>query len=119
VKYVRGHSKPATEPAGKSRSKRVSGSNKSGTKTGTTAKKTRHRDPGQRDPRLPKVGATITREYKGKQYLVRCLDAGFEYKGKLYKSLSRVAMEITGAKAINGYLFFECALCTPRTTSSK
>ena len=35
-------------------------------------------------------------------------DSGFEYDGKLYKSLSAIAREVTGTKW-NGFLFFGCA----------
>ena len=62
---------------------------------------------GARDPRLPKAGTTIERPYKGKKHIVRVLNEGFEYNGKPFRSLSAVAMAITGAKAINGYLFFQ------------
>ncbi len=61
----------------------------------------------QRDPWLPKVGTTIERVYKGKKLLVRVTENGFEYQGKPYRSLSALAMAITGAKAMNGYLFFQ------------
>ena len=61
---------------------------------------------GARDPRLPKAGTTIERDYKGKKHLVRVLEEGFEYDGKPFRSLSAVAMAITGAKAINGFLWF-------------
>ncbi len=72
-----------------------------GKETATAAKPAR-----QRDPRLPKVGTTIERVYKGKKLLVRVTEDGFEYQGKPYRSLSALAMAITGAKAINGHLFF-------------
>jgi hypothetical protein len=68
--------------------------------------KRQFREPGQRDPRLPKAGTTITREYKGKKLLVRVLDGGFEYEGKPYRSLSALAKHITG-QIINGHLFFK------------
>ena len=57
------------------------------------------------DPRLPAVGEEIAREYKGRTIVVRVLGAGFEYNGKIYKSLSAIAREVTGTKW-NGYLFF-------------
>lgn len=60
-----------------------------------------------RDPRLPVPGETLTREHNGAKVVVRVLDDGFEWGGKQYRSLSAVAMAITGAKAINGYLFFQ------------
>lgn len=61
---------------------------------------------GERDPRLPKVGTTIEREYKGKKLHVTVEADGFTFGGKSYKSLSALAAHITGAKSINGFLFF-------------
>ena len=63
---------------------------------------------GSRDPRLPKIGTTITREYKGKTLRVRLLEKGFEYQGGEFRSLSAVAREITGS-TWNGFLFFGLA----------
>jgi hypothetical protein len=57
------------------------------------------------DRRLPKVGAVIEREYKGKKLLVTVLVDGFEYEGEKYGSLSAVAKQITGTH-LNGYHFF-------------
>ena len=58
-----------------------------------------------RDMRLPIPGTVITKDYKGQMIEVRVLDGGFEYKGKVYKSLTAIAKEITGAHW-NGFLFF-------------
>lgn len=58
-----------------------------------------------KDKRLPIPGTVITKEYKGANYQVKVLEKGFEYNGKIYKTLSAVAKEITGAHW-NGYLFF-------------
>ncbi len=60
---------------------------------------------GARDPRLPKVGTTITKKYKGKTINVRVLEQGFEYQGKPFRSLSAVAKHVTGS-IWNGFLFF-------------
>ena len=68
-------------------------------------KRTKPRLTDQRDPRLPKVGTTITKEWHGKKLLVRVLDDGFEYDGKPFRSLSGLARHITG-QIINGYGFF-------------
>ena len=77
-----------------------------GKKKKPAAKKTtKTRAIEQRDPRLPKVGTTITREWHGKKYLVRVAESGFEYDGKPFRSLSGLAKKITG-QIINGYLFF-------------
>jgi hypothetical protein len=58
------------------------------------------------DPRLPMPGGWIMKHHKGKTHVVKVLDDGrFEYKDRLYKSLSAIAQEITGTKW-NGLLFF-------------
>jgi hypothetical protein len=72
----------------------------------TEPKKSKAKPVGDRDPRLPKSGTTIEREYKGKKLHVTVAEDGFTFGGKSYKSLSALAAHITGAKAINGYLFF-------------
>lgn len=58
-----------------------------------------------KDRRLPIPGTVITKTYKGSRYQVKVLEQGFEYKDKIYSSLTAVATEITGAHW-NGYLFF-------------
>lgn len=63
------------------------------------------RCPVMRDRRLPIPGTVITKEYKGSAFQVKVLEKGFEYSGKIYKSLTAIAREITGAHW-NGYLFF-------------
>jgi hypothetical protein len=60
------------------------------------------------DPRLPAVGVEIARDYKGRKIVVQVREGGFEYEGKLYKSLSAIAREVTGTKW-NGFLFFGLA----------
>lgn len=59
----------------------------------------------RKDRRLPLPGTIITKEYKDTKIQVKALDKGFEYNGKIYKSLTAVAKEITGAHW-NGFLFF-------------
>lgn len=44
-----------------------------------------------------RVGARLVREWRGKTHTVTALDEGFEYAGKAYGSLSKIAYEITGA----------------------
>lgn len=61
-----------------------------------------------RDPRLPKAGTILRREYNGKEYAVTVHEADFEYRGKRYASLSKIAKEITGTHW-NGWLFFNLA----------
>lgn len=59
----------------------------------------------ERDSRLPVVGTVITKTYHGQTFEVKVLENGFEYQGKNYKSISRVAMEIV-KRPISGYVFF-------------
>lgn len=67
----------------------------------------------ERDSRLPTVGAVITKTYRGKIIEVKVLENGFEYQGKTYKSISRVAMNIV-KRPISGYVFFGLSKMTPR-----
>ena len=60
----------------------------------------------RRDRRLPLPGTIITKQYKGTAIQVKALEKGFEYGGKIYRSLTAIAREITGAHW-NGYLFFD------------
>ena len=59
----------------------------------------------EQDGRLPAVGTVITKTYHGQTIEVKVLENGFEYQGKTYKSISRVAMEIV-KRPISGYVFF-------------
>jgi len=61
--------------------------------------------PSMRDKRLPIPGTIIRKTYKGQEIEVRVLEKGFEYNGKRYRSLTGIALEITGAHW-NGYAFF-------------
>lgn len=49
--------------------------------------------------------AKMIREYNGQKHEVTALDKGFEYRGKVYNSLSSIANEITGTRW-NGKKFF-------------
>jgi hypothetical protein len=101
VKFERKRGKKAGGKAkGRSKGKRAA----AGRETAATRRTTR--PAGQRDPRLPKVGTTIERLYKGKKLLVTVTEDGFTFNGKPYRSLSALAMAITGSAAINGFLFF-------------
>ena len=51
---------------------------------------------GARDSRLPQAGTLLTREFKGQVHVVKVLDDGFEYEGRQYKSLSKIATQIAG-----------------------
>ena len=57
------------------------------------------------DPRLPMPGSILVKEYRGKTIRVHVLDAGFEFDGRRFTSLSAIAKEITGTKW-NGMVFF-------------
>ena len=50
-------------------------------------------DPGIR----LKTGARLVREWRGVAHSVIVLDKGFDYDGRRYRSLSKIAREITGA----------------------
>ena len=50
-------------------------------------------------------GTKIKRSYKGEIYEIETVSNGYVYKGKVYKSLSGIAKEITG-KNWNGKIFF-------------
>jgi len=52
-----------------------------------------------------KPGTRLVRNWNGKRYSVLVQNAGYEYKGKIYSSLSQVAFEITGTRW-NGWVFF-------------
>ena len=56
--------------------------------------------------RLPAVGSIIARTYKGRQINVKVLKEGLEYQGKIYKSISGLAVSILGYP-ISGYVFFK------------
>jgi len=57
----------------------------------------------RKDGMLP--GTTLTREWHGKRITVRVTDAGFEWNGVPYRSLSAVAQAVTG-QHWSGALFF-------------
>lgn len=57
------------------------------------------------DCRLPPAGSVLTRRYKGQDVQVKVLQAGFEYEGEVYPSLSAAAKAVTGSHC-NGFLFF-------------
>jgi hypothetical protein len=77
----------------------------SGGVPGRTAVTTIRAGGGGRDSRLPMAGTLLTRDFKGRTYIVKVLDDGFEYDGRQYRSLSAIAIEITGTRW-NGFLFF-------------
>ncbi len=52
-----------------------------------------------------KPGTRLVRTWKNKKYCVTVMRDSFEYDGQNYKSLSKIANEITG-KRWNGWVFF-------------
>ena len=46
---------------------------------------------------LPKPGTRLLRDWGGRTHAVLVRDAGFEYDGKRYRSLTEIARRITGA----------------------
>ena len=57
------------------------------------------------DPRLPPPGQEVRRKWRGQSVVVKVRTNGFEYNGRVYKSLSAIAQEVTGTKW-NGFMFF-------------
>lgn len=53
----------------------------------------------------PITGIRLVRDYKGTEHHVRVLPNGFEYQGKAYSSLTRIACDITGSW-VSGPAFF-------------
>jgi hypothetical protein len=90
--------KQTTRPAGKAR-KTPKAARATAAPKRTTA----------RDPRLPAPGKVLARTYKGKQYRVTVLDAGFRFDGKDWRSLTAIARAVTGYPAISGPAWFGIA----------
>jgi len=85
-------------------------------KKATPAKTAPKRAAKERDPRLPAVGSTLTREFKGKEIKVKVLADGFEYGGEKFSSISAVARHIVGYM-ISGPVFFK--LTEPKRPEAK
>ena len=64
----------------------------------------------------PKAGTRLIRQWHGTTHEVLVTDAGFEWKGQTWKSLSRIAREITGQKW-SGPMFFGLKARTERQSS--
>ena len=62
----------------------------------------------QQDDRPLMPGMVLARPYKDRTVRVLVLDNGFEYEGKVYRSLSAIAKVVTGSHW-NGHLFFGIA----------
>lgn len=52
-----------------------------------------------------KPGTRLVRVWQGKRYNVIIRATGYEYDGKIFKSLSQIASDITGTRW-NGWVFF-------------
>ena len=74
--------------------------------------------PAELDSRLPPPGSYLEREYKGRLIIVKILVGGFEFEGKVYRSLSAIARAVTGTKW-NGFLFFNIASAGEAANGSK
>ncbi len=61
------------------------------------------------DPRIPPVGTVMRRKYRGRVLAVTVRRNGFEFDGRLFRSLSAIARHVTGARW-SGPLFFGLAL---------
>ncbi len=59
----------------------------------------------QADNRIPPVGSIIKKTYKGQPLEIEVMESGFKYQGKIFKSISAVAMYIV-QRPISGYVFF-------------
>lgn len=57
-------------------------------------------------PSTLKPGATIEKTYKGEKHTVQATAEGYIHRGKTYASLTAIAKQITGYKAISGPAFF-------------
>lgn len=55
--------------------------------------------------RVPIPGTVMARQYRGRLIEVTVLPKGFEWEGRVYRSLSAVAKAVTGSHW-NGHLFF-------------
>ncbi|MBF0093031.1 MAG: DUF2924 domain-containing protein [Alphaproteobacteria bacterium] len=53
----------------------------------------------------PVVGARLVRDWQGEMHEVAVLSVGYEYRGRVFKSLSAIARTITGTRW-NGPAFF-------------
>lgn len=63
------------------------------------------KQPKWKAERLPPVGTIITKKFKGKVLEILVTEDGLSYEGRHYRSLSGLAMEITGYP-ISGFVFF-------------
>lgn len=57
------------------------------------------------DARTPTPGSILTRDYQGKRLVVSVLEKGFEFEGRVFRSLTGIAEAVTGSHW-NGRHFF-------------
>ena len=67
-------------------------------------------------PRV-KPGSRLVREWHGRTHTVCVTDDGFEFQGKAYRSLTKIAFDITGAQW-SGPRFFGLAETSPTGTAT-
>ena len=101
-----------TKPAGKARKSMSRKGAKTSARTPATPRGAR-----TRDPRLPAAGTVLQRTYKGRELRVEVLDEGFRWDGNEFRSLTAVALAITGYPACSGPHFF--GLDRPATTPTE
>lgn len=63
----------------------------------------------QLDPRVPPPGTQLLKRYRNETLTVTVLEEGYQYNGRVYKSLSAIARQVTGTQW-NGYVFFGLSL---------
>jgi len=102
-------------PTKKTTSKKTSTVKKPASKPqkASTKPKAKKAAPRKTTAPAPKPGTTLTRSFKGQQIKVQVTDEGFRHDGKTYRSLTALALEITGYKAVSGPRFF--GLVQPKT----
>ncbi len=61
--------------------------------------------PAPNGERVPIPGTVLARQYRGRLIEVTVLPKGFEWEGRVFRSLSAVAQAVTGSHW-NGHLFF-------------
>jgi Protein of unknown function (DUF2924) len=61
------------------------------------------------DPRVPAPGTQLVKQYKNETLTVTVLEDGYQYRDRVYKSLSAIARQATGTQW-NGYVFFGLSL---------
>ena len=112
------HSKKQTKNAGKP----SKGATRKARKSAASADVPKTARARARDPRLPAVGTTIVRPFKGREIRVEVLDDGFRMDGKHYRSLTAAALQVTGYPAVSGPAVFgltERPAPTPKAKPAK